>query len=172
MERKGVFMNVAQKDDDLVRRRPLNKILAACGNDCSACPRYVAHPYEKTDEALRHTSELWMKIGYRDSVVSNEEISCMGCRPESLCRYHVVTCCMDRGIKNCSQCDLYPCGRMKECFEITRSFESRCHDVCTEEEYRLLKKAFFEKEQNLEKHMTHVQNEEANHATSKRQSAS
>ena len=26
------------------------KVIAACGNDCAACPRYVAHPYEKTDE--------------------------------------------------------------------------------------------------------------------------
>ena len=24
------------------------KIIAACGNDCAVCPRYVAHPYEKT----------------------------------------------------------------------------------------------------------------------------
>ena len=51
--------------------------IAACGNDCSACPRYVAHPYEKTEEELQHTAELWMKIGYRDHIVTNEEISCM-----------------------------------------------------------------------------------------------
>ena len=54
----------------------MNRIIAACGNDCSACPRYVAHPYEKTEEELRHTAELWMKIGYRDHIVTNEEISC------------------------------------------------------------------------------------------------
>ena len=38
------------------------KIIAACGNDCAACPRYIAHPYEKTSEELQHTAELWMKI--------------------------------------------------------------------------------------------------------------
>ncbi len=32
------------------RATGLEKIIAACGNDCAACPRYVAHPYEKTDE--------------------------------------------------------------------------------------------------------------------------
>lgn len=57
------------------------EIIAACGNDCSVCPRYITHPYEKTDEELRHTAELWMKIGYRDYIVTNEEISCTGCKP-------------------------------------------------------------------------------------------
>lgn len=38
---------------------------------------------------------------------------------------------------------------MKECFEVTKSFEPKCRQVCTEEEYIQLKKAFFEKEQNL-----------------------
>ena len=42
----------------------MKKIIAACGNDCAACPRYVAHPYEKMYEELRHTADLWMKIGY------------------------------------------------------------------------------------------------------------
>ena len=42
----------------------MNKIIAACGNDCAACPRYVAHPYEKTDEELKHTAELWMKAAF------------------------------------------------------------------------------------------------------------
>ena len=68
----------------------MQKIIAACGNDCSACPRYVAPPYEKSDEELKYTAELWLEIGYRDRLVSNEEISCIGCRPENWCRYLVV----------------------------------------------------------------------------------
>ena len=67
----------------------MDRILAACGNDCLACPRYVMHPYEKSEEELHHTAELWMKIGYRDHVVTNEEIACTGCKPENWCRYHV-----------------------------------------------------------------------------------
>ena len=51
------------------------QIIAACGNDCAACPRYTASPYEKTGDELTHTAQLWMKIGYRDHVVSSEEIS-------------------------------------------------------------------------------------------------
>ena len=125
------------------------KIIAACGNDCAACPRYIAHPYEKTSEELQHTAELWMKIGYRDRIVTNEEISCTGCKPENWCRYHVVECCQERGISTCGDCSDYPCDNMKECFEVTRSFEPSCHKMCSDEEYELLKTAFFEKEKNM-----------------------
>lgn len=38
-----------------------------------------SHPYEKTEAQLKHTAKLWMKIGYRDHVVTNDEISCSGC---------------------------------------------------------------------------------------------
>lgn len=127
----------------------MEKIIAACGNDCAACPRYVAHPYEKTDEELRHTAQLWMKIGYRDHIVTDEEISWRGCKPENWCRYRVVKCCEDRGIKTCADCRKYPCDNMKECFEVTRSFMPKCREVCTDEEFQQLNTAFFEKEKNL-----------------------
>lgn len=129
----------------------MKKIIAACGNDCSVCPRYISHPYEKTEEELRRTAELWMKIGYRDHIVTNEEISCTGCKTDNWCRYHIVKCCGDKGISNCSACADYPCQHMKDCFEVTKSFEPMCRRACTEEEYLLLKKAFFEKEKNLTK---------------------
>ena len=127
----------------------METVIAACGNDCAACPRYTAHPYEKTDEELRHTAQLWMKIGYRDHIVSNEEIACHGCRPENWCRYRIIKCCEDRGIKNCGECSGYPCDTIKECFAVTKSFEPMCRQVCTDEEYKRLEKAFFEKEKNL-----------------------
>ena len=52
----------------------MDKIIAVCGNNCAACPRYVAHP-----------------------------------------------------------------------------FEPKCREVCTDEEYEMLKEAFFEKEINLKR---------------------
>ena len=125
------------------------RVIAACGNDCSVCPRYVAHPYEKTRDELRHTAELWMQIGYRDHVVSEEEISCAGCRPENWCRYHAVKCCRDKGIESCAECGAFPCANMDECFRVTKSFEPKCRRVCTEQEYDQLRRAFFEKEKNL-----------------------
>ncbi|WP_297957926.1 nitroreductase family protein [uncultured Ruminococcus sp.] len=127
----------------------MNKIIAACGNDCSACPRYIAHPYEKTEEELRHTAELWLKTGYRDRIVSNDEISCNGCKPENWCRYKVIKCCEGKAIGNCSECPEFPCDNMKECFAVTKSFEPKCREVCTDSEYEQMKTAFFEKEKNL-----------------------
>ena len=126
-----------------------DKIIAACGNNCAACPRYTAHPYEKTDEELHHTAELWMRIGYRDHVVTNEEIACYGCKPENWCRYRVIKCCEDHGIKTCGECSEYPCDNIRECFAVTKSFEPMCRQVCTDDEYKRLEKAFFEKEKNL-----------------------
>ena len=98
----------------------IETIIAACGNDCAVCPRYTAHPYEKSDEELHRTAELWMKIGYRDHVVST-----------------------------CGECFEYPCDNIKECFAVTKSFEPMCRQACTDDEYKRLEKAFFEKEKNL-----------------------
>ncbi|MCR4646018.1 MAG: DUF3795 domain-containing protein [Oscillospiraceae bacterium] len=125
------------------------RIIAACGNDCAACPRYTVPPYEKTEVALHHTAELWQKIGYRETVVSNDEIACTGCRPENWCRYRVAGCCAEKGITTCAECPDYPCANMQECFAVTLSFAPQCRAVCTDAEYDQLRKAFFEKEQNL-----------------------
>ena len=96
-----------------------------------------------------------MKIGYRDRIVSIEDISCVGCRPENWCRYGVVKCCEDKGFKNCSECNEYPCDNMKGCFAVTKSFEPKCREVCTDAEYGQMKKAFFEKEENLQSERGH-----------------
>ena len=51
-KKKNGFKEIFEVDVNgwtkLVAEKPLQKrIIAACGNDCSACPRYVAHPFEK-----------------------------------------------------------------------------------------------------------------------------
>ena len=127
------------------------KIIAACGNDCASCPRYNVAPFEKTEEELHQTAVLWQKIGYRDHVVTNEEISCSGCKPENWCRYKIVSCVSSRGISNCGECNEYPCDNFRSCLEVTSSFEPACRKVCTDSEYAVLSKAFFHKEENLRK---------------------
>ena len=102
------------------------KIIAACGNDCAVCPRYNVPPYTKTAEELHHTAELWYKIGYRDHVVTNEEIACTGCKEENWCRYRLVKCVNEKHIAHCGQCGNYPCDVMKDCFTVTGSFISTC----------------------------------------------
>ena len=127
----------------------MDRIRAACGNDCAACPRYVRPPYEKTEAELQATAVLWQRIGYRDRVVPAAEIACTGCRPENRCRYGVAACCAEKGIPTCAACAAYPCARIRDCFAVTKTFVPRCREVCTEAEFRQLKKAFFEKEENL-----------------------
>ena len=146
-----------------VKGRTMNsKIIAACGNDCSACPRFVEHPFEKTEEELHQTALMWWKIGYRDHVVSNQDISCRGCSTENWCRYRVVKCCADREIQTCAACTEFPCKNLKECFDVTRSFEPKCREVCTDVEYDQLKRAFFEKEKNLTELYRQVQKGQEN----------
>ena len=41
---------------------------------------------------------------------------------------------------------------MKECFKVTKSFKPMCRKVCTDEEYKQLKKAFFEKKESKGNH--------------------
>ena len=137
-----------EREDDYVNETP---VIAACGNDCAACPRYTAHPYEKTEEELLRTAELWAEIGYRDHVVSVEEIACRGCTPENWCRFHVVGCCAEKGLKTCAECAEYPGENLKDCFRVTETFAPACWNACTDEEYMKIRKAFFEKEKNLSK---------------------
>ena len=126
------------------------RVIAACGNDCAACPRYVLPPYEKTAEQLRRTAQLWKEIGYRDRVVSLEEIACTGCSESNRCRYDIVRCVREKGLDNCGECGEYPCGKILECFERTMDFEPACRAACTDEEYAAVSRAFFEKRRNLE----------------------
>lgn len=132
-------------------REMSEKVIAACGNDCSSCPRYIKKPYTKTEEELARTAKLWYKIGYRDHIVTNEEISCMGCKENTWCRYKVFECASENHIDNCGQCREYPCDTIRECFEGTKTFEPFCKEVCTEEEYEIMKRAFFEKRENLDR---------------------
>ena len=124
----------------------MGRIIAACGNDCSRCPRHLP----KSDEELMATAKLWYEIGYRDHIVSVEEIGCKGCSKDNWCRYNIVKCCFERNIANCGECPENPCSNFKSCLEVTSSFEPKCREVCTPEEYDMMSKAFFEKKENLE----------------------
>lgn len=49
--------------------------ITLCGDNCIECPRYNAH----SDKELKAVAELWYRVGWRDCVVSNEDIACNGC---------------------------------------------------------------------------------------------
>ena len=123
----------------------MKSIIGACGDNCSLCPRYTA----RTKEELNKVAELWYKVGWRKKVVSEDEINCNGCDVSNNCRYEVNKCVKEKNIRNCGQCKEYKCEKVKEMLKTTLDFEKECLEVCNNDEYEILKKAFFEKELNL-----------------------
>lgn len=121
--------------------------ITLCGDNCIYCPRYNAH----TDDELKHVAELWYKVGWRDSVVSNEEIKCTGCSSHKQCTYQLVGCTKEHGVAKCNQCGEFPCEKISDMLKRSEAYQKKCSEVCTAEEYAALEKAFFDKENNLRK---------------------
>ena len=121
--------------------------ITLCGDNCIECPRYNAH----SDEELKAVAELWYRVGWRESVVSNEDIACSGCSSHKQCTYQLVECTKGHNVNKCNECDEFPCVKIKAMLERSTDYERKCKEVCTEQEYALLEKAFFNKENNLKK---------------------
>ncbi|MDD2955587.1 MAG: DUF3795 domain-containing protein [Oscillospiraceae bacterium] len=124
----------------------MEKQIAACGNDCAACPRHLP----KSTAELEAVALLWRKIGYRDVVVSPEEIACAGCGPHNWCRYEVIACARQHNAAHCGECPQYPCQTISDAFSATMAFEPACRTACTRQQYEALDRAFFQKRKNLE----------------------
>jgi len=74
--------------------------ITLCGDNCIECPRYNAH----TEVELRKVAELWYGVGWRETVVSNEEIVCAGGSSHKSCTYGLVACTEKHGVEKCNQC--------------------------------------------------------------------
>lgn len=118
-----------------------------CGDDCLSCPRYLA----KTEDELSRVAELWYRIGWRDSIVSADEIRCGGCFPHKSCTYNLIECIKNNGVEKCNKCGLFPCKKINDMLLRSKQYQERCRVICSEEEYNLLAKSFFNKEENLKK---------------------
>ena len=118
-----------------------------CGDDCFACPRYTA----TTNEELQYVAELWYKVGYTDTIVSTEIIKCTGCSSNKSCEYGLLDCIKERNIRKCNQCSDFPCDKINKMLEKSKEYDARSRKACSEKEYLILKKAFYEKEINLQK---------------------
>lgn len=121
--------------------------ITLCGDNCLACPRYLA----KSDKELEKTAELWYRVGWRDRIVPKEEIRCTGCSSHKQCTYKLVECTKEHGVEKCNQCREFPCVKISDMLQRSGEYQKRCREVCSEEEYLVLKKAFFDKENNLRK---------------------
>lgn len=121
--------------------------ITLCGDNCIECLRYNAH----TETELRKVAELWYRVGWRETVVSNEEIVCAGCSSHKACTYGLVACTEKHGVEKCNQYKEFPCEKIMEMLNRSKKYQKKCKEVCSEEEYMALEKAFFDKEDNLKK---------------------
>lgn len=121
--------------------------ITLCGDNCLECPRYNA----RSDDELRAVAELWHKVGWRDKIVSNEEIQCTGCSSHKECTYHLVACTKNHQVEKCNQCTFFPCDKISDMLKRSCEYQKKCREICSAAEYFMLEKAFFDKENNLRK---------------------
>ncbi|MCM1188988.1 MAG: DUF3795 domain-containing protein [bacterium] len=121
--------------------------ITLCGDNCIECPRYNAH----SEQELNAVAKLWYRIGWRDSILTNEEIQCTGCSSHKECTYQLVECTKSHNVEKCNQCHLFPCDRISDMLKRSRADQKKCKEICSPEEYTMLEKAFFHKENNLKK---------------------
>jgi hypothetical protein len=128
----------------------MNYYLAYCGSRCDLCPRYQATLNGDQDQ-LSVLAELWYRCGWRDRVLSPDEMSCNGCSKTIWCRYGIPGCAAKKGGPNCGVCKSYPsCKRLKEMLVSNHYYDENCKLKCSEEEYEMLRKVCFNKTENLD----------------------
>ena len=121
-------------------------ILSVCGDDCAVCPRFLA----KTEEELHQTAVFWHKAGWRDHVVTNEEIRCAGCGTRGSCAFMLMPCLREKGLDRCTDCGEHPCGKIASMLVRSAQKEAQCRAACGDERFfAMMKRAFYEKEKNL-----------------------
>lgn len=123
------------------------ELITLCGDNCLECPRYLA----TTEEELSQVAELWYRVGWRDSIVPAAEMRCDGCSSHKKCTYYLVECTRDHGVEKCNQCTQFPCEKIDDMLRRSGNYEKKSREVCSDEEYQMLKKSFFNKEENLKK---------------------
>lgn len=123
----------------------MNEKITLCGDDCSLCPRYNAHNHDE----YRRVAELWKRVGWRDSIATDDEIRCEGCSPDKECTYHLLECTRKHGIEKCRQCHEFPCDKIDQMLERSEVYHEKCKALCTADELDSLEKAFFNKKENL-----------------------
>ena len=128
----------------------MEEMLAACGNNCNSCPRYMAtiscDKYELETVAL-----LWYHCGWLEAVPAAEEMKCAGCASATWCRYGIRDCCQQRNIATCASCDEYPCTKINQAFHRSEEFRQTTYYICDYSRYFELENAFFRKQIRLDK---------------------
>ena len=121
-------------------------IYSVCGDDCAVCPRFVA----RTEDELRETAEFWFRAGWRDRVVSCEEIKCAGCGSRPSCSYMLLPCAREHNVTACASCGQFICDKIERMYANSEEKKRSCREACdTDEEFAMLCRAFYNKEKNM-----------------------
>ena len=129
-----------------MRSDGIDTMIAPCGNDCNICPKYTT----KSSEELQKAAKLWYRIGWSDKITSPEKTKCSGCSSSrKLCG--LINCLNERNLCNCNQCSEFPCEKIDALIQSNKDTQIKCKEMCSDSEYKILHKAFFEKETNLRK---------------------
>lgn len=120
--------------------------ISVCGDDCAVCPRHLA----ETDEELHETAIFWHRVGWRDHVVTNEEIRCTGCGCRPACSFALLPCVNAHGVRQCRDCVEFECDKIAEMLKNSDTKKAMCAAACeSPEEFAGFCRAFYEKEANL-----------------------
>ena len=129
--------------EELEKAEPIYSI---CGDDCAVCPRFIA----RTDEELHETAVFWHRAGWRDHVVTNDEIKCAGCGSRPSCSFMLLPCAKEHGVTVCRECAGFPCGKVRHALDSSEQKKQGCRRACQcDEEFAMFVRAFYEKEKNM-----------------------
>ncbi len=124
--------------------------IGACGDDCTACPRFRATA-SGDPAALERVRDIWVRIGLREPGFPTDDMACRGCRSANRCAWPAVRgCASSRGLSNCGRCQDYPCVTILPVFESTSALTEKLDAVCSREEAGMLSRAFLRKRINLD----------------------
>lgn len=133
-------------EDRLSELQNARPVYSVCGDDCAVCPRFLA----RTEDELRETAAFWHRAGWRDHAVSNDEIRCAGCGSRGVCSFMLLPCVRAHGVAACRECPENPCDKVRDMLERSEAKRQQCRAACeSDAEYRMLCRAFYEKESNL-----------------------
>lgn len=123
--------------------------IGVCGDNCWSCPRYTATNADKS-ALFAELLHLYIKAGLSPKGTKAEELRCLGCKTVEHCaNYEVKACARDRGLDSCGKCRCYPCATINNVFEKSKTTGNRLRSELTSSEMLFFERAFFRKEENL-----------------------
>lgn len=110
----------------------MERMIAFCGNDCFACPGYIATRNDD-DEARAKIAEQWNECS--STKMKPEDVNCDGCtdmegRYIGYCaECGVHQCASARGFENCAVCEDYSCETLDEFHKMAANAKENLEEI-------------------------------------------